>query len=95
MSMAAVPPRIDPSEVREFLRARPGVEDLHDLHIWSMSTTHVALTCHLVMPSGHPGDAFLHDLAEELEHGFGIGHATVQIEVDASSVCVLAPDEVV
>lgn len=95
MSLAAVPPRIDPSQVRGFLRARPGVEDLHDLHIWSMSTTHVALTCHLVMPSGHPGDAFLHDLAGELEHAFGIDHATVQIEVDASSICVLAPDEVV
>jgi cobalt-zinc-cadmium efflux system protein len=95
MSLAAVPPRIDPDKVRAFLGARPGVAALHDLHIWPMSTTHVALTCHLVMPSGHPGDVFLHELAEQLEHEFGIDHATVQIEVDPSRACALAPDEVV
>jgi cobalt-zinc-cadmium efflux system protein len=95
MSLAAVPPRIDPARVREFLAARPGVTALHDLHIWPMSTTHVALTCHLVMPSGHPGDAFLHDLAEALAQRFGIDHPTVQIEVDPSRACPLAPDEVV
>ena len=95
MSLAAVPPRIDPSSVRAFLCAKPGVTALHDLHIWPMSTTHVALTCHLVMPGGHPGDAFLHDLAEELAKKFGIDHPTVQIEVDPSRACALAPDEVV
>ncbi len=95
MSLAAVPPRIDPSQVREFLAAKPGVTALHDLHIWPMSTTHVALTCHLVMPTGHPGDVFLHDLAEELAKKFGIDHPTVQIEVDPSRACALAPDEVV
>jgi len=95
MSLAAVPPRIDPAEVRGFLGARPGVTDLHDLHIWPMSTTHVALTCHLVMPAGHPGDVFLHDLAEELKHRFGIDHPTLQIEVDPNRACALAPDEVV
>jgi cobalt-zinc-cadmium efflux system protein len=95
MSLAAVPPHIDPGKVRAFLSARPGVTALHDLHIWPMSTTHVALTCHLVMPDGHPGDAFLHDLAERLEHEFGIDHATVQIEIDPTRACALAPDEVV
>jgi len=95
MSLAAVPPRIDPAKVRDFLRAKSGVAALHDLHIWPMSTTHVALTCHLVMPSGHPGDAFLHDLGESLAHEFGIEHTTIQIEVDPSCACALAPDEVV
>ena len=95
MSMAAVPPQIDPAAVRTFLSARTGVVDVHDLHIWPMSTTENALTCHLVMPNGHPGDAFLHDLAGDLAKRFKINHTTVQIEVDPHTACSLAPDEVV
>ncbi len=95
MSMAAVPSRIDPAEVRAFLRAQSGVHDLHDLHIWPMGTTEVALTCHLVMEDGHPGDAFLHTLAATLATRFQIHHSTVQIEIDPRSACALAPDEVV
>ena len=60
MAMAAAPSRIDPAAVRSFLAGQPGVDGVHDLHIWAMSTTEVALTCHLVMPGGHPGDGFLH-----------------------------------
>ena len=95
MSLDAVPADVDPREVRAFLEAQPGVDGLHDLHIWPMSTTEIALTAHLVMSGGHPGDAFLHHLCEELEHRFGISHATVQIEVDKANACELAPDEVV
>jgi cobalt-zinc-cadmium efflux system protein len=95
MSMAAVPTQIDPAAVRDLLWARPGVVDVHDLHIWPMSTTENALTCHLVMPDGHPGDAFLHELASDLAKRFKIIHATVQIEVDPHIACALAPDEVV
>ena len=95
MSMAAVPPQIDPAAVRTFLSARTGVIDVHDLHIWPMSTTENALTCHLVMPNGHPGDAFLHELASDLAKRFKINHTTVQIEVDQHLACALAPDEVV
>jgi cobalt-zinc-cadmium efflux system protein len=95
MSMAAAPSDIDPTKVRAFLAARPGVASVHDLHIWSMSTTEVALTCHLVMPQGRPGDAFLHDLADDLAKGFRIGHSTVQIEIDPDAACAQAPDEVV
>lgn len=95
MSMAAVPAEIDPAAVRQFLSARAGVVAVHDLHIWPMSTTENALTCHLVMPNGHPGDAFLHDLARDLARRFKIIHATVQIEVDPQMACALAPDEVV
>jgi cobalt-zinc-cadmium efflux system protein len=95
MSMAAVPPHIDPAAVRDLLSARAGVVDVHDLHIWPMSTTENALTCHLVMPNGHPGDAFLHELASDLAKRFNIIHATVQIEVDPHIACALAPDEVV
>ncbi len=81
MALHAVPPGIDAEKVTQTLTALPGVTKLHDLHIWPMSTTESALTAHLVMPGGHPGDAFLHDLQHRLAHDFGIGHATVQIEI--------------
>jgi cobalt-zinc-cadmium efflux system protein len=95
MSMAAVPPQIDPASVRSLLSTRVGVVDVHDLHIWPMSTTENALTCHLVMPEGHPGDAFLNKLCSDLAERFKINHTTVQIEVDPHIACALAPDEVV
>ena len=90
LGLLGVPPGIDETGVRGFLAAQPGVEAVHDLHIWPMSTTETALTTHLVMPAGHPGDAFLRELAHELEHDFRIGHATVQIETgheDCSTGC--------
>ena len=95
MAMAATPRGIEPADVRAFLVAQPGVTALHDLHIWPMSTTETALTCHLVMPAGHPGDAFLHDLCVELDRRFAIRHPTLQIETDPDFACALAPDEVV
>ncbi len=95
LGLLGVPPGIDQAKVREVLTALPGVSAVHDLHIWPMSTTETALTAHLVMPEGCPGDTFLHDLAHRLEHDFGIGHATVQIERQADASCVLAADHVV
>ena len=83
MALAGVPPGIDHEEVETHLLALPGVERVHDLHIWPMSTTEFALTAHLVMPAGFPGDRFLADCAHGIEHRFGIGHSTFQVEVDA------------
>lgn len=80
LGLNAVPEHIDESAVRRHLAGLPGVAAIHDLHIWPMSTTEAALTAHLAMPGGHPGDAFLHDLARQLEHDHSIGHVTVQIE---------------
>ncbi|GGD99165.1 cobalt transporter [Tsuneonella deserti] len=91
LSLNAVPDHIDEAAVRAHLAALPGVAAVHDLHIWPMSTTEAALTAHLVMPSGHPGDGFLHELAHDLEHDFRIGHTTVQVETEASEDCRLAP----
>jgi cobalt-zinc-cadmium efflux system protein len=95
MSMAAAPAHVDPEKIRAFLGGRAGVAALHDLHVWPMSTTEIALTCHLVMPAGHPGDAFLHDLAADLAKTFRVNHATLQIEIDPHLACVLAPEDVV
>jgi cobalt-zinc-cadmium efflux system protein len=95
MSVSAVPAAIDPQAVRRYLESRPGVAAVHDLHIWPMSTTETALTAHLVLPAGHPGDEFLMQATTELKRRFGIGHTTLQIEVSAETACQLAPDHVV
>ena len=89
MSLAAVPPGIDPQAVRACLMARPGMRGLHDLHIWSMSTTEVALTAHLVLAPGTPSRTFLRETAEELRARFGIGHATLQVEIEGETACTL------
>ena len=95
MVLDAVPPGIDPNAVRAWLSERPGVADLHDLHIWPMSTTETALTVHLVMPGGHPGDAVLMQVCQGLRERFSIGHATVQVEIDTDTPCALQPAHVV
>jgi cobalt-zinc-cadmium efflux system protein len=95
MSLSAVPRGIDPAKVRNYLEQCSGVVQVHDLHIWPMSTTEVALTCHMVMPAGHPGDAYLMDICSRLQRDFGIMHTTIQIENDPDLPCALAPDHVV
>lgn len=95
MSLHAIPPGVDQDEVADFLRAQPQVAEIHDLHIWSMSTTETALTAHLVTPAGFPGDVFTADLARQLKERFQIDHPTIQIETSAAIDCALEPDDVV
>ena len=95
MSLDRVPSDIAPIEVEHWLASLPGVTRVHDLHIWGMSTTEVALTCHLVMPKGSPGDAFLHQTAARLDQEFGIDHITIQIELEDDGSCDQAPATVV
>lgn len=96
LSLHAVPSHVDAIAVREYLGNLPGVSEIHDLHIWAMSTTEIALTAHLLIPAGHPGDDFLHKAADGLEARFHIHHATLQIEIGGSELqCRLAPEEVV
>jgi cobalt-zinc-cadmium efflux system protein len=95
MSLSAVPSSIDPAAVRGYLENCSGVAEVHDLHIWPMSTTEVAMTCHMVMPAGQPGDAYLMEVARRLEADFGIQHTTLQIEIDLGLKCALAPEHVV
>lgn len=94
MSMAAAPKGTDLAAIRSFLLARPGVSDIHDLHVWPISTTETALTCHLVMPAGS-SDTFLMETAQLLKTTYRIGHTTLQIETHPDNGCALAPDDVV
>lgn len=82
LAMDAVPPGIDPSAVEAYLAGLPGVTKVHDLHIWGMSTTHVALTAHLVRPGSTNDDKMLSETSHQLHHRFGIEHVTLQVERD-------------
>jgi cobalt-zinc-cadmium efflux system protein len=81
MVMAAVPESVDAGAIDQFLRGRDGVRDVHDLHIWAMSTTETALTAHLVMPGGYPGDQAIDDITARLKMEFSIHHCTLQVEM--------------
>jgi cobalt-zinc-cadmium efflux system protein len=90
LSLSAVPRHIDLPAVQNFLTGLPGVTDVHDLHIWGMSTTESALTVHLVMPAGYPGDDFMESVSLQLEQRFAIHHCTLQIRQDAIGIgCAL------
>jgi cobalt-zinc-cadmium efflux system protein len=91
LAMDGVPESVDRAGVERFLRSLKGVADLHDLHIWALSTTKVALTAHLVMPDGVGDDCFLDRVAHDLEDRFGIAHTTIQIERGDGPECRLAP----
>jgi cobalt-zinc-cadmium efflux system protein len=91
LALDGVPRGIELSEVRDYLGALDGVSEVHDLHIWAMSTNETAMTAHLVRPDG-TDDAFLHRVCEELSLRFNIHHATLQIE-SSGEVCKLAPAE--
>lgn len=96
LALQAVPRGIDASAVRGWLLRQRGVGEVHDLHIWAMSTRETALTAHLVIPDGYPGDDFLQELGQLLEKEFGICHVTLQTETGmSSSPCALASDHVV
>jgi cobalt-zinc-cadmium efflux system protein len=90
LSLDGVPEGIDPLEVETWLRSVPGISDVHDLHVWPLSTTSVALTAHLVMPGGPAGDGFLDTIAGDLEYRFGIAHSTLQVERGDGADCRLA-----
>jgi cobalt-zinc-cadmium efflux system protein len=92
LSLHGVPSGITVADVRKALAQRPGVARVHHLHVWAVSTTETALTAHLVMPAGHPGDRFLAETQHELKDRFGIGHATLQIEIHAPGPHEHGPD---
>lgn len=96
LSMDAVPPGIDEGEVGRYLRSLPGVTEVHDLHIWAMSTTETALTAHLVRADTDGDGGLLQRITHDVRERFGIGHPTVQFETaETARACVLRPDHVV
>jgi cobalt-zinc-cadmium efflux system protein len=93
--MDAVPDAVAHDEVQDYLASVPGVLEVHDLHIWGLSTTETALTAHLVCVD-EQSDRRLHELTATLRDRFGIGHATLQIETDVDAeMCRLRPHDVV
>jgi len=82
LAMDAVPPGVNRAGVEAYLRDLPGVVAVHDLHIWAMSTTEVALTAHLIKPDAVVDDALLRRINRELHDRFGIEHTTIQLEVE-------------
>jgi len=80
LALSAVPAKVDALAIDSYLRQLAGVTDIHDLHIWGLSTTESALTVHLVMPNGHPGDIFLDEIVQTLDERFFVHHSTLQIE---------------
>lgn len=93
LAMAAVPAHIDAEAVRAHLAALPCVTEVHDVHIWAMSTTEVALTAHLAMPWPERPPEFLSQIGEDLRHRFEIAHVTIQLEpAEAGISCPQAPE---
>lgn len=96
LALDAVPASIQPDKVRAYLEGLPGVKAVHDLHIWGMSTTEIALTVHLVKPDAKIDDALLAEIKEKLKYDFGISHMTIQFELgDETHPCEQAPNEAV
>jgi cobalt-zinc-cadmium efflux system protein len=92
LALGAVPPHIDVAAVTTYLRKCQGVQDIHDLHIWAMSTTESALTVHLVMPEGYPGDLFMDNVTQTLKDRFSVQHSTLQVEQGTTEHhCTLHP----
>ncbi len=92
LALHGVPPEVDLAEVRDYLQQLPGVCGVHDIHIWAMSTTEIALTAHLIRPEVQDDDQLLADLSHELHERFGIEHVTIQIERDLdNSACRQLP----
>jgi cobalt-zinc-cadmium efflux system protein len=95
MLFDGVPKHIDPQAVHDCLAALPGVTEVHDLHIWAMGTSHVALTAHLVMPQVHADDHFLSEATEQLHDRFEITHVTLQVvKAPFAPSCVPVPVKV-
>jgi cobalt-zinc-cadmium efflux system protein len=89
LALAGVPSGVDRGGVADYLAGLPGVTDVHDLHIWGMSTTETALTAHLVRPGAPLDDGLLTEACVELRRRFAIHHATLQVEC-GESPCELA-----
>jgi cobalt-zinc-cadmium efflux system protein len=80
MLLDAVPQKINRTKVEAYLLSLPGVSQIHDLHIWALSTKEVALTAHLVMPDAYLDDEEYQQISHTLKHDYLIQHVTLQVE---------------
>ena len=94
LAMDGVPAGVDRVAVERYLAGLPGVTAVHDLHIWAMSTTEVALTAHLIKPDAEVDDVLLQRISRELHDRFHIEHITIQLEREDGG-CEQAPAHVV
>ena len=95
LALSAVPANIEVDKIETYLRQCNGVTDIHDLHIWGMSTTENALTVHLVIPNGYPGDSYMDNIMQTLKDQFSVHHSTLQIELGTTThECSLSPGAV-
>jgi cobalt-zinc-cadmium efflux system protein len=92
LALGAVPTQTDVSAITNYLKQCQGVHDIHDLHLWGISTTESALTVHLVMPQGYPGDLFMDNITQTLKQRFSVQHSTLQVELGTTEHhCTLHP----
>jgi cobalt-zinc-cadmium efflux system protein len=92
LALGAVPSHVDVPALTQYLKECQGVKEIHDLHIWGMSTTESALTVHLVMPGGYPGDEFMDTIVRTLRERFSVQHSTLQVEQGTTQHhCTLHP----
>lgn len=91
LSLDAVPEGIDIGKIKNYLKNIPTILEVHDLHVWGMSTTEAALTVHIIRSEMEDNDELLQKLTKELHDLFGIEHATIQIEKGTFS-CSLQPE---
>ncbi|MEI6001740.1 cation transporter [Paraburkholderia bengalensis] len=92
LALNGVPTGVDLQKIRDYLATQPGVTDVHDLHVWALSTTGNALSAHLVMPAGHPGDKAIDTIVSTLRVEFDMHHATLQVDMGTTQHrCSLDP----
>ena len=84
LALGAVPGQVDTQKIARYLARLPGVTNLHDLHVWALSTTENSMTVHLVMPGGHPGDTFIDQIVAKLASDYSVHHTTIQIDLGTS-----------
>jgi cobalt-zinc-cadmium efflux system protein len=87
LAIGGAPRHIDMAAVRAYLAGLPGVEDVHDLHVWGLSTAEVALTAHLVKPDSRDDDVLVEQATDELQARFDVDHVTLQWERGGLAGC--------
>jgi len=96
LAMDVVPEGIELPKVKDALLALPGVVEVHDLHVWALSTTETALTAHLIQGGSGDGAGLIALATAEVRKRFKIGHSTFQVETaESADACAQRPASVI